>query len=387
MLRYLRKQGLKDGYLKLFSNEYSSLLMALESHNSQSMNDYLDTFVANHVPTKSTWKRYAVVKKIVAFVLYGKLPYTIDRTHIEDLPDEYQQLIQECLHRDKSKGNSAKNQKNYEDSLKTFFAHLNRLDIKSLTEATEDSIQSYFTCNGEIVRGYNTLMLIKRFLTLCEDCIDPNTLVRIRSFLPCIKKKHKLYPALTDAEAQKIRDVLQKDSSRLSELAKAIGSLAFFTGLRTCDIVGLKIQNIDWNNHMIYIIQRKTQVPIQLTLNPIFANHIYRYIKQERPKSNDSHIFLRQRSKKPMDSHDAYKQCVNIMYLAGIRQVDSRRGFHLFRHHLATKMIDSGSDFAIVSALLGHRDPRTTFDYLSADFKQLKQCSLPITKYIQNEDH
>ena len=387
LLKYLHKQGFRKSYIKLFSIEYSTMLKKLKAGLYLSLCDYQDKFIAHHSPTKTTWRRYAAVKKIVRYVLSGEYPITIERMAIEELPEEYQTLIRECIARDKEKGNSPKSQKNYEDSLKTFFIHLYKNGILNLSEATENVVQSYFTCEGKIVRGYNTMMLIKRFLTLCDDCIDGITLEKIRSYLPCIKKKHKLYPALTDNEAQKIKDVLLKDDSGLSELTKAIGCLAFFTGLRTCDIVGLSIRDIDWKDKTIHVVQRKTRVPIHLSLDPVFANHIYRYITRERPQSGDSHIFIRKISRRPMDSHDAYQQCVKIMYKAGIRQVDARRGFHLFRHYLATKMIDNGSNLAIVSATLGHRDPRTTFDYLSSDYKQLKKCALSITNYIRDENY
>ena len=386
-LRALNEQGLKRRTIACYEHEYKVMLADLENHVHESLNEYLDQYVVDKPSAMSTLNRYTKALKIVRFVLCDETPNIKKRTSVNDLPIEYQRLIQECVSRDRAKGNSPKSQKNYEDGLKSFFLHLTDNGILKLSEVTENAIQSYFTKGNEILRGYSTLSLINRFLSLCRDCMDPVAFNNVQMYLPCIKKKYKPYPALEEDEAKKIQDVLLSESSCLSELAKAIGTLAFFTGLRTCDIVNLKIDDINWDKKTISIIQRKTKVPITLALRPVFANHICRYITQERPNCDDRHIFIRPKTKMVMNSADAYRQCVNIMFAAGVRQVAAHRGLHLFRHHLATKMINNGSNLAVVSAALGHRDPRTTFDYLSSNHMQLKRCALPITKYIRDEDY
>ena len=67
--------------------------------------------------------------------------------------------------------------------------------------------------------------------------------------------------------------------------------------------------------------------------------------------------------------------------LTGIRQGRVRKGTHLLRHSLADELVNSGSDLAIVSKILGHKDPETTLGYLSANIEQLRECALDVSQY------
>jgi integrase len=64
---------------------------------------------------------------------------------------------------------------------------------------------------------------------------------------------------------------------------------------------------------------------------------------------------------------------------AGIRsRPGDRRGFHLFRHHLATTLLKHGISQPVISSTLGHQSPDSLAPYLSADFANLKKCALSI---------
>lgn len=67
------------------------------------------------------------------------------------------------------------------------------------------------------------------------------------------------------------------------------------------------------------------------------------------------------------------------MKKAGIRSnAGDRRGFHLFRHHLATLLLENGVQQPIISSTLGHQSPDSLNPYLSSDFLHLKECALSI---------
>ncbi|WP_413357089.1 tyrosine-type recombinase/integrase [Robertmurraya sp. 2P01SA] len=71
-----------------------------------------------------------------------------------------------------------------------------------------------------------------------------------------------------------------------------------------------------------------------------------------------------------------------IMKVAGIRQKKGdRKGFHIFRHHLATALLGNGIPQPVISRTLGHTSPDSLEAYLSADFLHLKECSISIEQF------
>ena len=51
----------------------------------------------------------------------------------------------------------------------------------------------------------------------------------------------------------------------------AITLLALSTGLRACDIVGLRMGDVDWRGHTIGIVQQKTGNPLTLAITGLAA--------------------------------------------------------------------------------------------------------------------
>jgi len=78
---------------------------------------------------------------------------------------------------------------------------------------------------------------------------------------------------------------------------------------------------------------------------------------------------------------------VKIFKAAGIRQLrGDRKGFHIFRHHLATALLGNGVPQPVISRTLGHSSPNSLEPYLSADFAHLKECSMSIERFPVPEE-
>jgi len=70
------------------------------------------------------------------------------------------------------------------------------------------------------------------------------------------------------------------------------------------------------------------------------------------------------------------------MSVAKIREMaGDRKGFHIFRHHMATALLENGISQPIISRILGHTSPASLDTYLSADFPHLKECALSIERF------
>ncbi len=159
--------------------------------------------------------------------------------------------------------------------------------------------------------------------------------------------------------------------------------IALYTGLRGCDIAGLTLDAIHWDRDFIDIRQQKTEIPFELPLTTVVGNAIYDYLTAERPHTESRHIFV--------SHHKPYDRLINrsignvaalIMKVAGIRQSKGdRKGFHIFRHHLATALLGNGVPQPVISKTLGHTSPDSLESHIRADFPHLKECSINIERF------
>ena len=113
------------------------------------------------------------------------------------------------------------------------------------------------------------------------------------------------------------------------------------------------------------------------------GNSIYDYLVNDRPTSDDNHLFLGALYPHyPFKSNAVWYQVAKVYKEAGIRQnKGDRRGTHLFRYHVATSLLGKGISRPIISQALGHADPKSLNPYLHADFVHLKKCTLSIEKF------
>jgi integrase len=139
----------------------------------------------------------------------------------------------------------------------------------------------------------------------------------------------------------------------------------------------------DWDKDLIFINQQKTGVPLELPLSAVTGNAIYDYMEQERPDTECEYIFVSEDAPhKRLKSGSLGNISDKIMAESNIRQTyGSRRGFHVFRHRLATELLGNGVSRPVISSILGQEDPDSLEPYISADFKHLKECALSIEHF------
>lgn len=80
----------------------------------------------------------------------------------------------------------------------------------------------------------------------------------------------------------RIHNVL--DSDKVTNRDKAIFLLGYVLGIRACDIVALKLTDINWENDCIQFVQSKTGNTVKLPLCTDIGNALFLYITLEREK-------------------------------------------------------------------------------------------------------
>ena len=190
-------------------------------------------------------------------------------------------------------------------------------------------------------------------------------------------RKSATVPTLTSDEEIKMLNIIDR-STLAGKRNYAMVLLAMRTGLRSVDIINLKLTDIDWRDNTINIVQQKNYRPLSLPLLPEVGNALVEYILQARPKSDEPYIFLKLFP--PFSKlADCYNISRRIIDKAGIKQKDDRfKGFHLFRHSVAAKMLNNEINLSVISSTLGHSSTESSKHYLSTDGVHLKACALTL---------
>lgn len=189
----------------------------------------------------------------------------------------------------------------------------------------------------------------------------------------------RIIPTLTDGEFDRIRDVIEQELISLRDSAIVLTGLT--CGIRACDLIRLKLSNIDWVNETISFRQSKTGNMVCLPLTVAVGNAIARYICEERPAADNDYLFVRQLAPfDPLADHASCHAVVSRVFRkAGISKDSRIFGMHMLRHNAASTMVKNQVPIETIAAILGHSSPDATDIYITTDVESLKACVLPMT--------
>lgn len=161
---------------------------------------------------------------------------------------------------------------------------------------------------------------------------------------------------------------------------RAVLLLASLLGLRSSDIKGLRFDQIDWANRRLTLVTRKTGRRLDLPLPEECALAIIDYWKNQRPEVDDPHVFLRHRAPhQPPAAGNHFHQVVDGCFTrAGVKVSGRHRGLHALRHSMAVGMLESGTAYPVIGAVLGHANANTTRRYLRVDVAHLRPLALEV---------
>ncbi len=262
-----------------------------------------------------------------------------------------------------------------------FLLFIEQQGYKTLTNITPTDVSQYFphligrfqpTSMGHVVSN------LRQFFSYIGKIGAADAIPLLNALPARCAKKHPVIPTFTKAEGEAILSAQEADSS-CTRRDRAIIVLTSKTGLRSVDIINLKLSDIDWRNDSVSIVQAKTEEPLTIPLLPEVGNAVADYILHERPESKLPHIFLRSCAPfTQLTSHSAcWRMSANAMKRAGVRQEKgARKGLHVIRHSFATNLLEEGVSLPIISSMLGHRSKESTNVYLSVDEVHLKECAL-----------
>lgn len=190
--------------------------------------------------------------------------------------------------------------------------------------------------------------------------------------------KKRFYEPFTDNEVKSLLSAPDQ-STAIGKRDYAIMLLAVQTGLRACDIVRMKRENIDWRTRKINIVQHKTGIPLSLPLPIETGNAIAEYLLYHHPDCEIPHIFLCHTGQhRPLKSRSVSGMVSRYMLRIGLYDPQKRRSIHNFRRTFCTDLLKNETPMELIQQLLGHTQMNSMKPYLSVEEDGLKRCALPI---------
>ena len=261
-----------------------------------------------------------------------------------------------------------------------YFSWLQHEGIKTLEKTNADTIQKYIrACSQEMSLSglYNIRLYTKKLYQFLEERqYVKNSFDLIFSFR--VSRETPQQPAADSAEIEMTLKSIDRNTTQ-GKRDYAMILLGTVMGLRACDIIRLKLQDIDWINGEISICQSKTGKTLTLPLIKQVGEALKEYILNGRPACDYDEIFIRMHA-----PHQPYSDGTGIQYLytkyrrkAGLQRVAfDGKGFHSLRRAVGKNMITSGVPVTTVAQVLGHNGTSSINKYIALDSVHLKECAL-----------
>ena len=394
LLNYLAKDGYTESYIRRVKENVNWIL---KNEKNNPWQTYLDVYEARiQKPYSELYKKNLrqAFTAIQQFDLFEEYPNRMAKNCLikhgayHQLIPEYKEIVDYYASSTKVGDLKESTVKGNVSCASSFFLAMQKrglLNIGSISE--EDTLSFFIDDEGNLSKCSSYKKSIASVLKIATEWQEDEC-VRLLAYLPQIRPRRKNIKFLTPEEVEAIRSAIDDENSGLSLRDRAIGKLLLFTGVRGCDIAGMRCDSIDWEADEIRIPQQqKTGQPLVLPLTAIVGNSILEYLENERPDSPDDHLFLSELYPHyPFKAKAVWYQSSKIYKAAAIRQVEGdRRGTHLFRHNVATSLLNNGVARPIITETLGQSDPVSLNPYLHAAFVHLKECALSISEFPISE--
>ncbi len=165
------------------------------------------------------------------------------------------------------------------------------------------------------------------------------------------KKPEYHPPVLSKKEVERLLNLTQNIKHR------AILSTIYALGLRSSELINLKIESLDSERDMIYIVNAKGQKDRSVMFPNRLKTLLRTYYLEYKPK-----VYLFEGQKGGIYSARSLQA---IMKQACKRaHIKKKATIHTLRHSFATHLLESGTDIRVIQELLGHKSIKTTQMYL-----------------------
>mgnify|MGYP001948626655 CR=1 FL=1 len=182
------------------------------------------------------------------------------------------------------------------------------------------------------------------------------------------KLEKKLPTVLTKEEMKRLLDVIRNPKHHL------LIELLYSSGLRVSEAVKLKIDDLDFDEHMGRVISGKGKKDRNIILSKRLVENVQEYVAT---RKRESEYLFTGNNNKHLSVRMAQKIVSEMAQKAGIKK---RVFCHALRSSFATHLLEDGVDIRYIQSLLGHSSISTTERYTKVSTEQLKKIRSPLDR-------
>ena len=144
--------------------------------------------------------------------------------------------------------------------------------------------------------------------------------------------------------------------------------MAYCTGMRRSELVGLKIRDIDFAGKSLVITGKGNKQRLIPLANELIADmQVYLEFRKKQITREHGYFFITDKGA-PVYDKFIYRLVVRCL---GKVTTSSKRSPHVLRHTFATQLLNNGACIEAIRALLGHSDLSATQVYTHNSFENL----------------
>lgn len=264
-----------------------------------------------------------------------------------------------------------------------FLAYLDRIGRGSLGAVTVGDVRGFMVeMAPKRPAGIgNVVWSLKRFFAFLNVAVLSD--VRVGGLLAhASPRRVRALPCFTREETARLLDGIETETP-CGKRDHAMVVLAVSTGLRCCDIVALRLDEIDWRSDEIRLVQTKTSRPLVLPLPALAGNAVAEWILHGRPDCDAPEVFVRLKAPlvKLGDSTGSTLMRRRLARAGIDHTAGDGKSFHALRRTTGTRLIESGAGLPLAAQVLGHARIDSSRRYFALASEQIRQCCLPLAEF------
>lgn len=216
-----------------------------------------------------------------------------------------------------------------------------------------------------------------------------SALVPLRSYFRWLTRQNLLlYNPASDLELPRMKRVLPKhvlteeEAERVMQQPdvrdpigirdRAMLEVLYSTGLRRMELANLRVYDVDHGRGLVFVNQGKWQKDRWVPIGERALAWVKKYLDEVRAEivmpPDDGTLFL---TRGGVPFNECWLSTTIAQHVRNAN-LGKQGGCHLFRHTMATLMLENGADIRFIQAMLGHADLKSTQIYTHVAVKQLK---------------
>lgn len=268
-----------------------------------------------------------------------------------------------------------------------FIAHLNDAgNATALPQLTAQEVEAFVSRTGHRVSRatlQHSVAHLRSFLRFLVARGDIPVGLDSRIDTPRVYRGERLPRSLPWSTVLAFLESIDR-STAFGKRDYAMFQLITTYGLRCCDVVSVRLDDIQWRAGCLRVSQQKTTSPLTLPLTDTVGDSLVAYLRGGRPQSDRREVFLR---------HRAPAGVLKAAGVSSVFQAWSKRsglpipyqGCHCLRHSYAVHLLRHGTSLKTIGDLLGHRSAESTCVYLRLAVEDLREVALDLPAVTAQE--